>query len=478
MLRSVSRVCVVAVAGAALAAPVVTGTGVSAAAARGSRAAASPGTQLWVKRYDGPADRLDAASSVAVSPAGGRVFVTGTSYARNAEGDYATVAYSATTGARLWIRRYNDPANGFDDATALAVSPTGKTVFVTGESFGGSSGYDYVTVAYNAVSGARLWVSRYSGHGNGEDGASSVAVGPGGRTVFVTGTSMGASSAEDYATVAYDAATGARRWVARYNGPGNQLDRAVSLAVGRGGGQVFVTGTSAGSGSGQDYATIAYDAATGARRWVSRYNGPGNGQDSASSVAVSHDGGTVFVTGASDGLTSGQDYATVAYSAATGKLLWTARYQGVGGIDDAWSVAVSPSGLTVFVTGTSENDYATVAYSAASGAQLWARRYSGPSNLANFAAAVAVSPNGAKVFVTGLSVAAASGDDYATVAYDAATGARLWVRRYDGPGNGQDDASSLAVSPDGRTVFVTGTSAGAHPKSRSGQDYATIAYRG
>ena len=128
------------------------------------------------------------------------------------------------------------------------------------------------------------------------------------------------------------------------NGPGNQLDRAVSLAVGRGGGQVFVTRTSAGSGSGQDYATVAYDAATAPGGRVSRYNGPGNGQDSASSVAVSHGGGTVFVTGASDGLTSGQDYATVAYSAATGKLLWTARYQGVGGIDDAWSVAVSPSG--------------------------------------------------------------------------------------------------------------------------------------
>ena len=38
---------------------------------------------------------------------------------------------------------------------------------------------------------------------------------------------------------------------------------------------VFVTGVSnGGSTSSDDYATIAYDASTGARLWVNRYNGP------------------------------------------------------------------------------------------------------------------------------------------------------------------------------------------------------------
>ena len=53
-----------------------------------------------------------------------------------------------------------------------------------------------------------------------------------------------------------------------------------------------------------------------ARRWASRYNA--HGADTASSVAVSPGGATVFVTGRSRGATSNFDYATVAYNAATG----------------------------------------------------------------------------------------------------------------------------------------------------------------
>src|SRR5215475_4965942 len=109
---------------------------------------AVPGAQLWAQRYNGPGNLDDAASSVAVSPSGGTVFVTGKSAGTTTKQDYATVAYNAATGAQLWAKRYNGPGNGNDFARSVTVSPAGGTVFVAGRSTRTSSGSDYATIAY------------------------------------------------------------------------------------------------------------------------------------------------------------------------------------------------------------------------------------------------------------------------------------------------------------------------------------------
>jgi outer membrane protein assembly factor BamB len=95
---------------------------------------------------------------------------------------------------------------------------------------------------------------------------------------------------------------------------------------------------------------------------------------------------------------------------------------------------VSTGGEKVFVTGSSggigsDSDYATIAYNAASGTELWVRRYNGPGNAADFPQALVLSPDGRRVFVTGYSYSANSFSDYATIAYDAATGVQMWLRR-------------------------------------------------
>jgi DNA-binding beta-propeller fold protein YncE len=289
--------------------------------------------------------------------------------------------------------------------------------------------------------------------------------------VFVTGQSEGKSSGADYATVAYSAATGARRWVSRYSGPGNGKDAAISVVASSG--RVFVTGRSAGTTkTGTDYATVAYSAATGAQLWASRYSAPGTSSDVPAGLAVSQ--GLVFVTGQSDSGSS-ISYATVAYSAVTGAQLWVSQYGGTGdGPAEPSSIAVSPAGGLVYVTGlsyarASGYDYATIAYSAATGAEVWLRRYRGPGRSYDDATAVAVSPAGGRVYVTGV-----SSDDYVTVGYNATSGAQVWASRYNGPHGDLNDPTALAVSPTTGTIFVTGESRGA----TSGFDYATVAYRG
>jgi hypothetical protein len=451
----------------------------SALALTGPSAGASIATgELWVTRYNGSANDYDTANSIAVSPDGARTFVTGKSPGSGTSDDYATVAYDTASGAQVWAARYNDPVDGIDTAYSVAVSADGTVVFVTGTSDGDGTFYDFATLAYSADSGDELWTARFDGPAGSDDGAIDLAVSADGSRLFVTGWAQGLSTGQDYATVAYDTSTGDPVWTKRYNGPSGSDDAASMVAVSPDGSTVFVSGMSYGGSSREDYATIAYAASSGATLWSERYNDPGNWDDIPSALAVSADGSTVFVTGQGGSSSSSQtDYVTLAYDGLNGALRWDRRYDGPGGgYDVGRAIAESADGSKVFVTGVaaggaSLNDYATLAYEAGSGALLWSRRYNGPGNGNDDAAAVAVSPDGASVAVTGGSKGGTgTGVDYATLGYDTSTGVRLWSRRY--AATRYDGGSALAFTPDGSRVVVTGASS----RPTTGLDYATLAY--
>jgi hypothetical protein len=464
------------------------------------------GVALWTNRYDEPGTSYDIAAGLAVDGSG-NVFVTG--YSSDASADFATVAYSGSgvalwtnvyhepmasygtanavaldtngnvfvtgssagtlvtlnysgAGVPMWTNRFNDElGNSLDEAAAVIVDAAGN-VFVTGYSIGIGSSYDFATIKYSGA-GVALWTNRYNGPGNGGDIPYVIALDSGGNVVVAGSSWSGTSSG--YATIKYSGA-GVALWTNRYNGPGNSNDYANGLAVDSND-NVFVTGSSIGSGVGYDYATIKYSNA-GVPLWTNRYNGPGNSNDYANALAVDASG-NVFVTGSATINTNGNvDYATIKYSSA-GVPLWTNLYNGPGNADhQAFAAAVDGSG-NLFVTGMSigsatfdDYDYATIKYSSA-GAVLWIRRYGGPYVI-DTAAALAVDAAG-NVLVTGCSLSPNNGSDYLTIKYSGA-GVALWTNRYDGPGHFDDFASSIATDGSGN-VFVSGSSSA---------DYATIAY--
>jgi hypothetical protein len=383
---------------------------------------AATGARRWSRRYDGTPGGIDEGEAVTVSPDGTAVFVTGGTADLNDPStlDYATVAYNAASGAVLWASRYDGPGHSDDESIAITTSPDGSRVFVTGQSVGAGSSDDYATVAFNASTGARLWVARYNGTGNDSDAALAIAVTPDGARLIVTGTSVGLSSGLDYATLAYDTASGAQLWARRYKARAQGDDIAHSVASSPDGATAYVTGASDGSDrTERDFATVAYDTVTGATRWVSRFSSPGAQFDGGSAVAVSPSGGRLFVTGVTRDDVTGTDFATLAYNAATGARVWASRYNGPGdSADQASSISVGPDGSALYVAGTSFSatggDYATVAYTTASGAQLWVRRHDGPAGGNDSAASVVTTAD--RVFVTGQEQGALS-VDYATLAY-------------------------------------------------------------
>jgi PQQ-like domain len=451
-----------------------------APAATAAGASSGLDAALWVARYDGPAEiPIDRANSVAASPDGTRVFVTGYSPVYAHGNDFATIAYDSATGSQLWLTRYDQTSD--DEAVAVATSPDGTKVYVTGfQNDSVPTGYNYATVAYDAVTGTQLWAATYDDPDSSYDYATALAVSPDGSKIFVTGQIGTLGHGENYATVAYDAAGGSQLWVTIYDGPTDASgDYATALSASPDGSKVFVTGYSEAGTTLLDYVTLAYHSTTGAEVWRRRYDGPARRSDYAYSVVVSPDGSKVFVTGNSWAATTAFDYATVAYDASTGATRWVRRFNGPGNDSDyAKSMTVSPDGSRIYVTGyswdaTTDFDYITVAYDAATGALAWGRRYQGPGGGNDYAVAVAVTPNGLYVYATGYAYdGGATSYDYTTVAYVASNGQPLGARLYDGPGHSGDVATSIAVSPDSSMVFVTGASNGL----TFGGDYATVAY--
>ncbi len=156
------------------------------------------GNQLWVARYDGPRNYSDIVHAIAVDPRG-NVYVTGRSYGNWTSYDYAAIKYDKN-GNQLWVARYNGPGNKGEVANALAVDPAGS-VYVTGYSIGSGTSFDYLTIKYDKK-GNQLWVERYDGPANYNDIPFSLAVDPVGN-VYVTGQSYGVGTGFDYLTIKY-----------------------------------------------------------------------------------------------------------------------------------------------------------------------------------------------------------------------------------------------------------------------------------
>ncbi|MCJ7782805.1 MAG: SBBP repeat-containing protein [Desulfobacterales bacterium] len=395
----------------------------------------------WVRRYNGPANRYDEARAIAVD-GHGNAYVTGRSYASGAGSDIATLKYDRN-GNELWVKRFSLGINN-EDGLAIAVDTFGNA-YVTGYSDLGVFPYIYSdcqTIKYLS-NGDTAWTRRYDGSGGDDDVARGIAT-DGLGNVYITGYSRGIWDA-DYITIKYNS-TGNQLWAKRYNGPANGYDAAASVVVDSSG-NVYVTGTSVGSGYYQDYLTIKYNS-NGDTAWIRRYDGPGNGQDAGNAIAVD-DSGSVYVTGFSDGSETGRDYATIKYK-PDGDTAWVRRYGSPGdGSDEAFSIAVDDS-RNIYVTGSS----GTVKYDAY-GNQVWHGLFGGVDMALD---------DSANVYVT-WSIA-----DYVTAKYDS-SGDSMWIKAYNGPADLIDNPNAIAVDGSGN-VYVTGYSQG----SGTEYDYATVKY--
>jgi hypothetical protein len=406
--------------------------------------------------YDGPGVSDDVPVATMVDLAGNTI-VTGTSLTEDG-GTFATVKYD-NVGGELWSQRRfrGSPA-------AMVIDPWvfQGNIYVAGSAVS-NYGLDYAVVAYDE-DGVELWWDLYDRTFD-EDRATSITLDLSGN-VIVTGISYSAShTAPDIVTIWYDAATGERIRVVRYDSGGDDFAAAVRVSPDN---HVYVAGS-----NGADFKIISYSS-FGQLRWAVSRDEAGSDTPVAMHIRSATE---IYITGHSGTNNSGSVIKMLKYN-SFGERQWTRtfdRHQQPGGHDRPTGLSVDSSG-NVYFAGMSRYDGLDdiVVLKVTPAGNLDRSWIYGPGDTFNRTASVVVDGQD-NVYVAGSTPNAQTMRDldYILLKLDPLVSSRfLWTRRFNSGSNGSDEAKAIAIGADGNIV-VTGKS-----EFENGTDYVTIQYNG
>ncbi|MBN8584208.1 MAG: T9SS type A sorting domain-containing protein [Ignavibacteria bacterium] len=416
--------------------------------------------QEWVKVYNGSGNSGDEGFKLKVDSQG-NTYVLAKVLSTGFNTNIGIIKYDAA-GVQQWAVEYNGPANLEDYAADITIDNNGNS-YICGIISQGNSNLDIVTLKYNSA-GTQQWAVTWAGTAQFDDEASAIYCDDQGNVYVCGSTEVTSGQNYNYITLKYNS-SGALQWAKQYSAPINSYDMA--LFIGGEGSNVYITGTSNGQGTGSDFLTIKYNS-SGDSSWVVRYNGTTQINEIPYGFKVDASG-NVYVTGMSQGLSSGVDYVTIKYN-SSGVQQWLARYTSPGASQDI------PEGLNidnagnVYVTGrtrinSSYNDFATVKYNS-SGAEQWVAVYNNNGVDRDDYGYDVIADNQGNVYVTGNSQESGTNRDALTVKYNSA-GIEQWVARYDG--SNADETYSIGLDAAGN-VYVAGYN------SSPNQNILTIKY--
>lgn len=300
-----------------------------------------------------------------------------------------------------------------------------------------------------AISGDQLWSRVYGGRGGDVDKPLALALAPGGKHVYVAGYVTPAPGAKSDVCLVKYTAGGTRVWVRTWGGTTGDTDQAVDVVCDATG-NVYVGGVTT-KASGFDFLCLKYSA-SGVRRWVRTWNGPGNDDDLLRDLALDADG-NVYAAGGAYAAATGTDPALVKWTPA-GKRAWVQTYPSAGA--DAYEcVVVDKARKRVFAAGSdavaSRNDWLVVRYGTG-GKQVWDRPVGDP-NTYYHPTSMALTPDGAVIVAGSGDTGVATTSDGCICRWTAA-GDFVWSASFAGSAGDRDVIEDVAVDGDGNVVAV------------------------
>jgi len=403
--------------------------------------------QAWVAKYNnGILNGTNQALKMALDAAG-NIYVTGFSQNTNGNLDYATIKYDAN-GNQLWAARF-DSTNTSTAKPAGLVLDLQTNIIVTGTA---------VTIKYD-YNGKPLWTNPYTGYSLAADGSNNVFV------AMTFSTNLGLVKLNP---------GGSNLWGITHSVAYIATNLGQSLCLDSGGSSYlasYISFYSAGYGPYYFGTVTKYDS-NGTVIWYQQYStGYGLVPDVQSTALDRASNFYLLFNSTGPG---GNPYSTTEYAGDGGSVVWNAYDPTGNGGSMAHALALDSSG-EAFVTGydghySPNTPYPIGTYKiGTNGAYLWTNLYYSVQVANSVGMAIAVDQANS-VYVTGYSPGTNTGNDIVTIKYDN-NGNQIWLQRYNGPGNGDDEGNAIAVDANGN-VYVSGyetTAAG-------GTEFVTIKY--
>ena len=390
---------------------------------------------------------LNQASSVVVSPDGAFVYVT-------SAGSDAINLYKKDSGSPQngldFIEVYKsglDGVEGLGSAQSIIISPDGNHAYAIG-----STDDALVSFQRNNVDGKLTYMGMHKdgfAGVDGLDGAYQIIISPDGNHVYVSGTDDSAIS-----IFTRDANTGFLTFSGKVKHGENGvlgINLVFGITMSPGGEHLYAVGHLE-----NKLATFSRDVATGLLTFEEELTDDVNGVDGLNgpfSVYVSPDGNNVYATSAYDNAVS-----IFNRNVSTGKLSYVDVYQdgGTGGSNLNFPIHVTGShdGDYVYVLAANDNTINTFYRNPVSGTlTLYESKTEGINGVTgiNFPVNLAVSPNDNNIYT------ASAGSNAITIFNRNVGGYLDFLENKVSGGagvDGLDDPYSIAISPDGKHLYV------------------------
>ncbi|MFZ1320160.1 MAG: SBBP repeat-containing protein [Ignavibacteria bacterium] len=368
-----------------------------------------------------------------------------------------------------WVATYSGTTSGTTPGynySYKCLTDKENNVIVIGRSTGVQD--DAIVLKYNP-SGNLLWERRYNGIGNEHDRFRD-AVLDDSNNIYVTGETYEGSSGGTYnwITVKYKP-NGDTAWLRIFKGPG-QLGDVPSAMVKDKNNNIYITGyCTIVLPVFFDMYTIKYSS-DGEFLWERNYASISGGQDRGFSITAD-DSNNVYASGYGS-LLGGNEIVTIKYN-TYGDEIWIKKLPTNGGDFLRPTKSIIDKYNNVIVNGYYDwfGQYAfiTIKYNT-DGDTLWKRIYKGTGNL-DFCHALCTDDS-ANVYAAGRNTSTGTGNDFLTIKYNQ-FGDTSWIRILDGGFGQSDEIYSIAIDSI-HNVYVTGRSDSTNGMS----DYLTVKYNG